>query len=115
FRTDIADILPEIDVFLITSKTEGLGTTVLDAIANKIPVVATAAGGIPEMIRDEETGLICDTGDYKILSKNVQRMISDKRLQNKVIENAYQLVNKEFTKEITANKTLEIYKAILSI
>ena len=110
FRTDIASILPEIDVFLITSEEEGLGTTVLDAIANKIPVVATAGGGIPEMIKNEETGLLYIIKDSEGLSNGVQRILSDEDLKNKLIDSAYQLLLEKFTKDITAKKTLEVYK-----
>ena len=54
FRNDVPDILGELNVFLITSKTEGLGTSILDALAAKVPVVATRAGGIPEIIKDKD-------------------------------------------------------------
>ena len=57
---DIYEILPELDIFLMTSKTEGLGSSILDAYACKVPVVATIAGGIPEIVLHEKTGLLTE-------------------------------------------------------
>ena len=50
-------------MFLITSETEGLGTSIIDAFACKVPVVATRAGGIPEIVEHEKSGLLADTKD----------------------------------------------------
>lgn len=112
FRKDIADIFPEIDVFLITSKEEGLGTTVLDAFANKIPVVATAGGGIPEMVKNEKTGLLYPIGDAKNLAKGVQKILKDQELASNLTSGAYHLLESNFTKDQTAKKTLLEYKKI---
>lgn len=113
FRNDIENILPEIDVFLITSKTEGLGTTILDAMANNVPVVATAAGGIPEMVKHENTGLLYKTKDYKGLAEGVLRILSNESLKTQLVKKAYDLVVNDFSKTQTAEKTYKIYQHIL--
>ena len=113
FRTDIENILPEIDVFLITSKTEGLGTTILDAMANKVPVVATAGGGIPEMVKHEITGLLYKTMDYEGLAEGVARILNDERLKKEIVNNAFHLVTNHFSKTLTAEKTEKVYQDIL--
>lgn len=110
FRHDIADVLPEIDVFLMTSKEEGLGTTVLDAFANKIPVVATAGGGIPEMVKHEHTGLLYSIGDSKGLARGIETMLNDAPMREKLTKNATKLLMEKFTKEKTAAQTLEQYR-----
>ena len=51
FRRAISEILPETDLFLMTSQTEGPGTSILDALASRLPVVATEAGDTPKMVR----------------------------------------------------------------
>jgi len=112
FRDDIPGILPEIDIFLMTSKTEGLGTTILDAFANKIPVVATRAGGIPEIVINEKTGLTVEIKDYRSLAQCVICLLNDERLTKRLTENAFNSL-KHFTKEKIAEKTLEIYKELL--
>lgn len=107
FLNNLNEVLFALDVFLITSKEEGLGTAILDAHACRIPVVATRAGGIPEIVIDGETGTICDIGDARALSDAVLRRLKDRNTFN-----AEQFVQK-FTKQATAQKTLEIYKKIL--
>lgn len=112
FRNDVAAIFPELDVFLITSKEEGLGTTVLDAFANNIPVVATAGGGIPEMVEHKNTGLLYGIGDYKGVANGVKTMLEDEKLAQRLVEEASEKLKSEFTKDQTAKKTLEVYKSI---
>ena len=109
FRDDIPDIMPEIDVLLITSETEGLGTTIIDAMANKVPVVATAAGGIPELVIHNKTGLLYPVKDSEKLKAGLELILDNNELRNEVSENALNHIEKNFTKEIMARKTREIY------
>ena len=69
--------MPELDAFLITSETEGLGTSVIDAFVCKVPVVATNAGGIPELVKHKETGLLAEVKDAKTLADNINLLFSD--------------------------------------
>src|SRR5690606_28372567 len=77
FRNDIPQIFPELDVLLFSSRTEGLGSTILDAFACGVPVVSTNAGGIPEIVTNEETGLLAPVGDATALANNVLRVLQD--------------------------------------
>jgi len=112
YRTDIPEILPEIDLLLFTSKTEGLGTSLLDAMACGVPIVATAAGGIPEIVEDGITGLLAPVGDAEILAKHVEEMLHDKTLQSRLVAQAREKVNR-FTKKHMAQNTLEQYGSIV--
>lgn len=112
FRKDIPQILPELDIFLITSETEGLGTSVIDAFACKVPVVATRAGGIPELVIHEETGLLSDVKDSEGLAKNIISILNSEVATEDLITNQQHLL-KQFTKEATAEKTLKEYHSIL--
>ncbi len=114
FRDDIPDILPELDIFLISSETEGLGTSVLDAFASGVPVVATAAGGIPESVIHEKTGLLCPVKDDGGLSKEVIRLASDENLRNRLVTNAKSHLQ-NFTKTNMASKTLSLYGELLDV
>lgn len=111
FRNDVPDLLPEIDLLLITSETEGLGTAILDAFACSVPVVATAAGGIPEIVIHNQTGLLAEVRDHAGLAENVLKMMHDKELRDKLVAGARLHLN-EFTKETTAMKTLTEYLAV---
>lgn len=112
FRNDLKDIFPEIDVLLFTSETEGFGSTILDAFACNVPVVATAAGGIPEIVKDNINGLLAPVKDADKLAENVLRLVEDKDLKLGLTMQAKEDV-KKFSKENMAAKTLEVYKEIL--
>jgi glycosyltransferase involved in cell wall biosynthesis len=112
FMDNIPDILPELDLFLFTSVNEGLGTTLLDAFACKIPVVSTNAGGIPEIVKHNFTGLLAGVKQPLELADAVEKIIADKELRSRLIENAFAAVH-DFSAEIMANKTIEVYKDAL--
>lgn len=112
FRRDIPQIMPELDVMLVTSETEGLGTTILDAFACHVPVVATEAGGIPEIVRDMETGLLAPVKSPAILAEKVHQVLTNTTTRNKVVQGAFILLQ-EFSKRNTALRTLAVYKEVL--
>ncbi|HPE85993.1 MAG TPA: glycosyltransferase family 4 protein [Bacteroidales bacterium] len=112
YRTDIPEILPELDIFLMTSETEGLGTSLLDAFASEVPVVATRAGGIPEIVKHNYTGLLADVKDPVQLAEYVLTLIRDPELKSALVKNAKQEM-RTFTKQQTARKTLEIYQQVI--
>ncbi len=107
------EYLVHFDVFLFTSKTEGLGTSVLDAMLHEIPIVSTNAGGIPEMIRQEENGLVSAVGDAPSLAQNVLRVLDDPELKSSIILKATETV-KSFDKEIMIDRTIKAYKRVLT-
>lgn len=113
FRSDIPEILPELDIFLITSETEGLGTSVIDAFACNVPVVATKAGGIPELVKHDKSGLLAEVKDFKELANQVERILKGK-VDLLALKKGQNEIIKDFTKSTTAEKTLNEYRAILA-
>lgn len=114
FRKDIANFLGSADLFLITSKEEGLGTSILDAFAVGLPVVATAAGGIPEIVRHGQTGLLAPVGDFKMLATHIENLIYiSGNIKEELKKNAHQLAE-EFSYVRTGEKTYSIYQEILN-
>lgn len=112
FRQDVPAVMKALDLFLITSATEGLGTIVLEAFAAGVPVVATMAGGIPELVKDEVTGLTAPVGDDHALAQQVLRLLNDPMLAAK-LSHAATAAATSFTFEQTAEKTLLVYREIL--
>ncbi|WP_299755818.1 glycosyltransferase family 4 protein [uncultured Pontibacter sp.] len=112
FRKDVPQILPELDVMLVTSETEGLGTTILDAFACRVPVVATMAGGIPEIVRNEITGLLAPIKSPAILAEKVHQVLTNPAIRDRITQGATQLTQ-EFSKKNTASRTLAVYKEVL--
>lgn len=112
FRKDLPSFLSTCDIFLISSQDEGLGTSILDAFANRLPVVATRAGGIPEIVRHEDTGLTSEVKDAAGLAAQAVKMLyGDKNDVQKYVDNAYKLAE-EFSYKRTASQTLQMYKSI---
>lgn len=112
FREDVADVLQSLDLFLMTTISEGLGTIILEAFAAGVPVVATRTGGIPEMVEDEVTGLLSSPGDINTFASATLRILKDPALKKQLIENAKTRVT-EFSYQATAQKTAAIYREVL--
>jgi glycosyltransferase involved in cell wall biosynthesis len=115
FRKDIPEILPEFDLFLFTSNNEPTGGVLLESYACRVPIVAAKAGGIPEVVVDNETGLLAEVGNPISFADKVEQMLNDKQLQEKCITNGYQYLIDNFTKEVIARKMFdELNEVVLS-
>lgn len=112
FRKDIRDIMPELSFFMMTSKTEGLGTSILDAYISEVPVVATAAGGIPELVEHGKTGLLAPVGDAEMLAMHLLHLSVD-RDYNKQLVAAAKAKALQFSYIVMAKKVFEVYKEVL--
>ena len=109
FLSNLNEYMKSLDLFLITSETEGLGTSILDAMICKVPVVATRAGGIPEIVIHKKTGLSSDVSDYKSLS----HQISESLFKKPHVDEAFYNILQNFSKESTAKNTHNIYKSLM--
>lgn len=81
-RNDLKEVYSSFDVFLMTSRTEGMPNTVLEAMSLQLPVVSTAIGGVPELVVDGETGILCPVGDTTTLAKAVASLVANEELRN---------------------------------
>jgi len=77
WREDVPDVLAVSDVFVLPSESEGFGRVVVEAMAMAHPVVATAVGGVPEVIRDGETGILVPPSDPAALADAVRSLLDD--------------------------------------
>ena len=105
-------MISQLDIFLFPSKLEGLGTSILDAQATGVPVVSTIAGGIPELITHNHTGLLSKVGDSKNLAKNIILLLDNPDLNKRITREAQLNVSK-YSKIITAQKTLGVYHSVI--
>ena len=86
FRHDILSLLKGLDLFVMSSITEGLGTSILDAMAASKAVVATTAGGIPEVVEDGVTGLLVPPQNSAALADAIVRLLQDEPLRRRMGE-----------------------------
>lgn len=112
FRKDLVDILPCLDFFLMTSTLEGLGTSVLDAFSSGLVVVSTDAGGLPEMVVHESSGLLAPVGSADRLADQIERVMRDPHLRARLKEGGRKAVER-FSKENMARETLAVYQTVL--
>lgn len=111
FRPDAVELLAAADVAVLSSRDEGLGTTLLDAMADGVPVVATAAGGVTEIVRDGIDGLLVAVGDGAALGAAIGRVLGDAQLRAALTAAGRERV-KEFSIERTVEGTLEVYRML---
>jgi L-malate glycosyltransferase len=113
YRTDADELLAAADVVCLSSREEGMGSVLLDAMMFGRPITATRAGGIPEIVRDGETGLLADIGDPAALGDAIVRLMSDSMLRERLVTNALRQVS-EFSVEKLADRTLEVYARVFA-
>ncbi len=93
---EIAAYLQVADIFARPSRSEGLGNSFLEAMAAGLPVIATNVGGIPDFLRDGETGLFAEVDSPESLAECVELYIHDRKLRQKVVVSAYEMVHKNY-------------------
>ena len=101
------------DVYTLPSEYEAFGIVLLEAMMCKTPCVATEVGGIPEVIKDEETGFLVEYGDNKNFAEAINKLLKDKRLREKMGKKGRKKVLDKFTWEKVANRVNEVYKELL--
>lgn len=113
YRTDADALLAAADVAVLSSREEGMGSVLLDALAFGVPVAATRAGGIPEIVADGETGLLADVADPAALGDAIARVLTDRTLRERMRTAARERA-RHFSMERTAALTAEIYRRVLA-
>jgi glycosyltransferase involved in cell wall biosynthesis len=110
FRDDIAAVMAAFDIFALSSKYEGLGLVLLEAMAARRPVVATRVSAIPEVVADGETGILVGPGDPEALAAAFERL-QDHALRARLGEAGRLRVLGRFTLEQMCRATDELYAA----
>ncbi len=110
FRQDLDRLIPAFDVFCLSSHLEGLGTSLLDAMAFGRPVVATAAGGIPEAVMDGVTGRLVPPRDAQALAGALIEMLGDEPRRIAMGQAARGRFQERFTAERMVRDTLAVYQ-----
>ena len=90
-------LIPAFDIFTLSSSEEGLGSIVLEAGLAGVPVVTTDAGGLPEIVIPEVTGLLCASGDHDAFATAVLRLLHDPLLSSRLALNSQRRVQNSFT------------------
>lgn len=110
-KAEIAPLMARADVFVMPSRAEAFGLSLLEAAAAGLPVVCPNAGGIPEVFRDNLDAVLYPPGDDRAIARAIIRLIRNKELANKLRRNAVGTASR-LTWEKTAKRTLQVYEKV---
>lgn len=101
-------------ILVVPSRMESLPTIIKEAFYLKIPVIATNVGGIPELVTNNETGILINNEDSDMLLEKINHLLIDKSLQNSLKSKAFEFVNQNLTWNVVLPKYMNFYKNLLA-
>lgn len=113
YRYDIPQLLAGSDLFILPSLHEAFGLVILEAMAAGLPIVATRSGGIPDIITEEENGILVPPKDSNALANAIKTLLSDKKRMKTMSSENYNKVSKQFDIKEMVKKTEEFYSAVM--
>ena len=114
FRHDLAELLPGLDLLVHPALREGLGVAVLEAMSAGVPVVASDAGGISDIVEHERNGLLFAAGDSGGLRHGVLRLLGDEALRQSLALAGRERVETEFSIRRMSRRYAEVYNRVLN-
>jgi glycosyltransferase involved in cell wall biosynthesis len=113
-RHDVPELLRQLDIFVLSSTTEGISLTLLEAMATGLPVVATNVGGNPEVVIDGETGYLVPSQNPDEMARKLLLLINDEKLRCQMGEKGRARVIAQFSIKESASKYEELYRGVLN-
>jgi glycosyltransferase involved in cell wall biosynthesis len=113
FRTDVLELTKGFDLFAMSSVSEGMCTALVDAMAASKAAVATAAGGIPEVLVDGETGYLVPPRDPRTMAERIVRLLKDPALRGRMGNAAFRRARERFTVERMVEATAAVYARLV--
>jgi glycosyltransferase involved in cell wall biosynthesis len=113
-RVEPRDWLERADAFAHTSRWEGFGIVLLEAMLAGLPIVATNVSAIPEIVVDGETGILVPPGDHDGIAAGLARLLSDPSLRGRLGEAGRARAHAEFSVERMTARTVEFYERALA-
>jgi glycosyltransferase involved in cell wall biosynthesis len=111
-RQDVPECLAALDLFVLPSLNEGMGLALVEAMAMGLPVVATRVGGIPDVVREGETGLLVPPGDEKALALAMLSLLRDPDRRRAYGEAAKRRVDERFDAASTVREVERLYETV---
>ncbi len=113
-RTDVPEVLRAADIVVLPSRYESGGLALMEAMASGLPVIASNIGGVPDLIRDGEEGLLVPAGEPEPLADAIDRVVRDPRLAARLAEAGKAKVRRDHTIERTARILQGLYTQLLA-
>ena len=111
-RTDVHDLMAAMDIFVLPSLNEGIPMAILEAMALGKPVVATAVGGVPEVVQHGVTGVLVHPGDETALAGACLELARDRDRAQRLGAQAKRVVAEEFSHERSGGTLMDVYRSV---
>jgi glycosyltransferase involved in cell wall biosynthesis len=115
FRRDVAALMKASDLIVLPSLEEGLSVVLLEALSLARPLVATAVGGTPEVVKHKETGVLVPPADPKPLAEAMLYLLNHPEEGKRLAERGREIVLQQFSVETTARKIADVYREVLGM
>jgi glycosyltransferase involved in cell wall biosynthesis len=113
YRSDLTELYQAMDIFALSSLREGLPNVLLEAMALEIPIVATSVAGVPQLIRDGETGLLVPAQSVTQLTAALARLLRDDPLRQRLAQSARRIVEARYSFAVRMQRIRAIYDRLL--
>lgn len=113
-RDDVSDLLRQSQVFVLSSRFEGLPLSIIEAMRQGLPIVASRVGGVPELVADGINGFMFEPGDSAGLAQSLSTILGDENLRLRMGEESRRRFLNEFSKEKMVEETVKVYKQLLN-
>lgn len=113
-RDDVPQIMRGLDLFVLPSLAEGISNTILEAMASGLPVVATAVGGNPELVMEDQTGMLVPPADPNILASTIHDYVLNPEKGKRQGKAARVIVEQRFGLDIMVKNYMDMYDDVLA-
>ncbi|MDO9047785.1 MAG: TIGR03088 family PEP-CTERM/XrtA system glycosyltransferase [Methylobacter sp.] len=113
-RSDVAEIMRRLDIFILPSQAEGISNTILEAMATGLTVIATDVGGNPELVVDGKTGSLIAAADVVLMAEKILDYVNDAKKRHQHGQNAHQRVLQEFSLTAMVGRYKAVYDSLSS-
>ncbi len=114
YQSDVTKRLTEYDCGLMCSRSEGFGRVTVEYMMAGLPVIASDSGANPELVKEQENGLLYHMKDVHDLARKMKMIVESPELRERMGRNAARYARANFTTEKNANQIYELYKSLLS-
>jgi len=112
-RYDMANVYASLDVFALASIEEGMPMALLEAMASRLPVAATAVGAVPQIVVPGETGMLVKAGDAAEMAQAIAALLRDPALRERVGANGQRKVHERFSSQVMSQNYYKLYTRLI--
>ena len=110
----IPEIINQSEIYVQPSRYEGNPKSILEAMACRVPVIASNVEGINNIINHKENGLLCES-DVQSIKQSIEMLLSDKQLQDNIAQNGYKYVKGNCSLDTTTAKEYDVYNKLMDV